>query len=304
QKARERIIADREQNIELTKGPLLKVTLFRLQQEKYALSLILHHIVCDAISMDVMIRELLEYYGAFSQDGNDPFNPLNIHYKDFAQWQNKELSGEKLEKLKEYWRRQLEGELPELELPIDNPYPGEITNQGGEYSPDIDEELTLKLKALGKQNGATLFMVLLAALKTLLYHFTGQSDIVIGTFVTGREHTDLEEQIGFYLNTLALRTRFDPGDTYLDLLINVKTVLLEAYKHQMYPFDNVVADLRIKREAGRSPVFDVVVDMKYLTPQKDPVENIKIHRFETGSGKVKYILALDIAEGKNNLNIN
>jgi syringomycin synthetase protein SyrE len=246
---------------DLSIGPLLRVKLLTVARYRYVFLFTMHHIISDAVSMQVLFREVFLLYNSMKKGGGNPLKPLKIQYKDYTAWQNNRLKGEQLEKLKCYWFEQLSAPLPTLELPFDHPRPQVLTFNGAEFSFTVDELLTRQLKAIGEQHDATLFMVLLTALKGLLFRYSGQTDIVVGTVIAGREHADLYDQIGFYLNTLALRTRFNPEDSFAVLLKKVRHVCLEAYDHQLYSFDRLVGQLGIRRDVSRNPIFDVMVDM-------------------------------------------
>jgi len=243
----------------LAEGPLLRAGLIQTGDQQWVFTYMMHHIISDGWSMGVLINELLVLYNAFSNGMSNPFPPLNIHYKDYAAWQQQQLSGESLQQHANYWLKQMEGELPVLDLPGDKPRPAVKTYNGGRTAIMINPIINQQLKALCQEQGGTLFMGLVAAINTVLYKYTGQQDIILGTQIAGRINEELESQIGFYLNTLALRTRFDGTDTFKNLLAKVKQVTLGAYQHQVYPFDELVNALPLQRDLGRNPLFDVSV---------------------------------------------
>jgi amino acid adenylation domain-containing protein len=240
---------------DLKNGPLLKAGLWQMADDKWVFMYVLHHIISDGWSMNILIKELLHYYNSEP----DQLPSLRIQYKDYAVWQQEQLNGELLAAHKEYWLSQFAGELPVLELPADKVRPAVKTYNGRMLHHSINAETSKGIKAFTQEQGGTLFMGLLAAVNALLYRYTGQEDIIIGTAVAGREHADLEDQIGFYVNTLALRTRFNGADTYTDLLSKVKEVTLDAYKYQAYPFDELVDQLDLDRDLSRNALFDVMV---------------------------------------------
>ena len=259
---KERIEKEAFEPFDLTAGPLLRAAVYRIADAKWVLFCNMHHIISDGWSMDIILDELLLLYHAHTHGQVNPLPPLRIQYKDFAAWQQEQLNGETLQRHKAYWLKQFEGEVPVLQLTGDNVRPAEKTFNGGVVTRWIDAKASEELRALGSEQGATLFMGLLALVNILLYRYTGQQDIVIGTPVAGRQHADLERQIGCYNNTLALRTRFRGEDTYSELLRNIKHLTLEAYEHQAYPFDELVRSLDLKRDLSRSAVFDVILDMQ------------------------------------------
>jgi tyrocidine synthetase III len=250
-------IVDGEVNMafDLATGPLLRAGLYQVKDDKWLFTYTMHHIISDAWSMDILIKELLSLYNGEDQ----MLTPLRIQYKDYAAWQQEQLSGDALRDHKAYWLKQFEGELPVLQLPGDRSRPAVKTYAGGMVSKRINARLNNAIKTLGQEQGSTLYMCLLAAVNTLLYRYTSQEDIIIGTSIASREHADLEEQIGFYVNTLALRTPFNGDDSFNELLKRVKKVTLEGYEHQLYPFDELVNELQLQRDMSRSSLFDVMV---------------------------------------------
>jgi amino acid adenylation domain-containing protein len=222
----------------------------------------MHHIISDGWSMSVLIRELLSLYNACDQGVANPLPALRIHYKDYAVWQQEELSDSRAGH-HAYWMEQFSGELPVLDVINDYPRPPIKTYAGAVVGKQLDPQLSAGLQALGREQGCTLFMVLLAGVNALLYRYTGKEDIIIGTPVAGREHADLEDQIGFYVNTLAIRTRFEGNASFRSLLSATKKVTLGAYAHQLYPFGELVESLQLQRDMSRNPLFDVQVILSH-----------------------------------------
>src|SRR5258708_6745925 len=243
----------------LATGPLLRTVLLQVQEDKWVFIYVMHHIISDAWSMSILIDELLQLYNAHRQGLENPLKPLLIQYKDYAAWQREQLNGDRLQEHKAWWLKQLEGDLPVLDLPADRPRPAVKTYNGDAISKFINPDLSRQFKAMLQEQDGTLFMGLLAAVNGLLYRYTGQKDIIIGSPIAGREHVDLEDEIGFYVNTLALRTRFKNTDSYKDLVENIKRTTLGAYEHQLYPFDELVDELQLHRDISRNPLFDVQV---------------------------------------------
>jgi tyrocidine synthetase-3 len=246
----------------LTTGPLLRASLFRMNDSRWVFSYVMHHIISDGWSMNILVKELLQLYTAYAGGAANPLTPLRIQYKDYAAWQQQQIRGEGLHGHKEYWLKQFEGDIPVLELPSDKPRPAMKTYNGRKMHVGLDAELGQGLRALSQQQGGTLFMGILAAVKALLYRYTGQGDIVVGTPTAGRAHADLEDQIGFYVNTLPLRSRFSGEQSFQQLLDHVKQVMFEAYEHQVYPFDELVEALNLRRDISRNPLFDVLVGLQ------------------------------------------
>ncbi|MCW3465952.1 non-ribosomal peptide synthetase [Chitinophaga nivalis] len=244
---------------DLAAGPLLRADLYQVADHQWVFSYVMHHIISDGWSMQVLIQELLQSYNARMTGKAAALKPLRIQYKDYAAWQQGQLSGENLQAHSHYWQQQFEGPLPVLELPADKPRPAIKTYNGGSVQKVLDPEVGKALQAFCQEQGTTLFMGLLAAVKVLLYRYTQQEDIVVGSPIAGREHPDLEDQIGFYVNTLPLRSRFSGDTCYRELLAQVKQVTLGAYEHQVYPFDELVGALQIPHDISRHPLFDIVV---------------------------------------------
>ncbi|MEE9385054.1 MAG: MupA/Atu3671 family FMN-dependent luciferase-like monooxygenase [Nannocystaceae bacterium] len=239
----------------LADGPLIRTGLLRLEDELHILYVVAHHAVSDGWSLGVMLRELTGAYAALA-DGLDPtLEPLPIQYGDFSEWQRSMLSGTELERQVEYWRGCLGGDLPVLEMPTDSPRPAIRSHHGAMLRAQWSREVSGPLEALAQQEGATFFMVLLAAFNVLLYRYTGQEDLIVGTPIANRTSPETEPLIGFFANTLALRTELGGQPSFRELLRRVKTACLEAYAHQDLPFQKLVEVLRPRRDMSRTPVY-------------------------------------------------
>ncbi|RLJ80980.1 non-ribosomal peptide synthetase [Pedobacter alluvionis] len=244
---------------DLATGPLIRIVLVRSGEEEWILACTMHHIISDGWSAGILVNELRTLYNHYVNGNLLPLPPLNIQYKDYAVWQQELLSGTAMGQHRGYWLKQFEDGIPVLNLPTDKSRPSLKSFKGGTVTTSINASLTAGLKALLQLEGQTLFMGITALINALFYKYTNQEDIVIGTPVAGRDHADLEEQIGFYVNTLALRTRFDARKGFVALLANVKEMMLGAYEHQVYPFDELVYDLNLKRDLSRGSLFDVMI---------------------------------------------
>ena len=257
--ARARQITDTEarQPFDLEAGPLLRAQLLRLAAEEHLLLLNVHHIVSDGWSMGVLWRELSSGYNAFVS-GHAPDLPrLPIQYADYAVWQREWLQGEVLEGQLAYWKEKL-ADLSTLELPTDRPRPPVPSYQGAHLTFDLPAPLTQALKELGRREGATLFMTLLAAFQVLLHRYSGQEDIAVGTPIAGRGRTELEGLIGFFVNTLVLRSDLAGNPAFTELLARVRETALGAYTHQDLPFEKLVEELSPSRDISRNPLFQVM----------------------------------------------
>jgi len=248
----------------LEKGPLWRVRLLHLAQGNYLFLFTIHHIVADFLSLEVISRELPAIYRSLENGQLPGLPPLAIQYRDYTAWQEERLTGQFSDRLYRYWQGQLSGRLPLLDLPYDRERQKNPAYAGESMTIVIPAEVVGALRALADRHGISLFMALLAAVYGLFFHYSGQTDIIIGTPVSGREHADCEGQVGFFLNMLPLRLVFSAGHSFTALLGLVREMTLAAYEHQAYPFDRLVADLGIARNPGRSPLFDVVVDMLNL----------------------------------------
>ena len=272
------------QPLNLSSGPLLRAILYRVEDEKWVFAYSLHHIISDGWSMNILIHELLLFYNGYVREERLTLAPLRIQYKDYASWQQEQLQQGAFQAHKEYWLKQFEGGIPILELPVDRPRAAVKTYNGATVSMHIGQGLTEGIKALSQEEGTTLFMGLMALLNVLLFKYTHQKDIVIGRVVAGREHADLEDQIGFYVNTLALRTKFTEDDTYRTLLKTVRKVTLGGYEHQAYPFDALVDALDNIFNTSRSPLFDVMMELRDNYIERDAslqkLDNIRVGAYK------------------------
>ncbi|MEG4504363.1 amino acid adenylation domain-containing protein [Microcoleus sp. F6_B4] len=239
---------------DLAAGPLFKVTLLQLSETEYILLLNLHHIVADGWSIGVLIRELGMLYTAFVKNGISHLPALPVQYADFAEWQHQWLQGEVLETQLAYWRQQLNG-ITALNLPTDRQRPAVPSYRGAKQSIALSPALSEALKSLSQQESATLFITLLAAFQTLLYRYTGQVDVAVGTPIANRNQSEIEALIGFFVNSLVLRADLSGNPTFRELLHRVKNVAMAAYAHQDLPFEKLVEELHPDRELSRNPLF-------------------------------------------------
>ncbi|MBS1664518.1 MAG: amino acid adenylation domain-containing protein [Bacteroidetes bacterium] len=244
---------------DLAAGPLFRATLFRTGADRWIFVYVMHHIISDGWSKRILIGELLQVYNALREGRDMDRKSLRIQYKDYAAWQQQQLGGESLMEQRNWWTHLFHGELPVVDLPSDKKRPALKTYNGERLNADFSSSLEKSLKTFCHGQGCTLFMGLVAAVDLLIYRYTGLKDIIIGTPVTGRNHRELEEQIGFYANTLALRTTFTEEDSFRSLLLKVKRVTTGAFERQNYPFDRLVSDLGLQRDMGRNPLFDIQV---------------------------------------------
>jgi amino acid adenylation domain-containing protein len=246
---------------DLSTGPLIRGRLLRLSAEEHVLLVTQHHIISDAWSIGVLVREVSALYAAFIQGQADPLPALTIQYADYAAWQRQWLQGEVLQQQLAFWREHLTGAPTLLELPTDRPRPPVQSHAGGVVPVQLSAELTAGLRAISKRHGTTVFMTLLAGWSALLSRLSGQSEVVIGTPVANRQHAEVEGLIGFFVNTLALRVDLGPDPRVSELLSQVKGVTLGGSTHQDVPFEQVVEALQPARSLGHSPLFQVMLTL-------------------------------------------
>ncbi|MFV8348040.1 condensation domain-containing protein, partial [Flavobacterium sp. ZB4P13] len=247
---------------DLKQGPLVRTSLIELKKNNFIFFLSMHHIIGDGWSMELLISEVVRIYNSLLEGKEADLPELNIQYKDYAVWINESLQQEKHQKAEDFWMEQFSGDLPVLNLPSFKTRPSIKTYNGASFTHEFPKTFLDKLKGFSEKYQSTLFMTLMTGVKVLLHKYSGQDDIILGTPIAGREHSDLENQIGLYLNTLAIRTQFKENATFLDLLKQEKTTLLGAYAHQAYPFDELVGKLNLKRDMSRSALFDVLVTLQ------------------------------------------
>ncbi len=241
---------------DLASGPLLRVKLLRLGEDQYGLLQTIHHIVYDAWSSGIFARDLSHFYSAIVKGETPAVQPLSIQYGDFAIWQHERFQADEFNDGLEYWKRQLADLIP-LQMPAAHPRPAMQTHRGGKKSFVLNEALTAAIKTLSRNENATLFMTLLAAFQTLLHRYTGQDDIAVGTAIDGRPQRETEDVIGFFLNTLVMRTQFAGEPTFRELLERVREVCLGAFHHRDLPFEKLVEALHPERNLSCNPFFGV-----------------------------------------------
>ncbi|MGB7949772.1 MAG: condensation domain-containing protein, partial [Candidatus Binatia bacterium] len=241
---------------DLSRDLPLRALLLRLGENEHMFLVVKHHIASDGWSSGVLWRELSALYRAFASGESSPLAELPIQYADYALWQREWLQGELLERQLSYWKKQLDG-IGTLQLPTDRPRPSVRSDQGKHQTVVLSEQLRQELTALSRQQGATLFMTLLAAFQTLLYRYTGQEDIAVGCPIAGRTRQELEGLIGFFVNTLVMRIDFSGNPTFRGLLARVREVALGAYGHQDLPFEKLVEELQPERNLSYTPLFQV-----------------------------------------------
>ncbi|HEU5367284.1 MAG TPA: amino acid adenylation domain-containing protein, partial [Ktedonobacterales bacterium] len=266
QRARERINAERAKPFDLAQGPLLRINLLRLAEREHILLLLLHHIISDGWSDEVILRDLTSLYSAFSAGQPSPAPELPIQYADYAIWQRERLQNEQMQRLLTYWKQQLAGAPAVLDLPTDHPRPSIQTFKGAERFFELPAALTERLQALSQQEHASHFMTLLAAFQALLARYTGREDIIVGSPIANRNRPETEGLIGFLVNMLVLRANFSGNPSFRALLRQVRKTALEAYEHQELPFEKLVEALQPERSLSYSPLFQVFFALENAIP--------------------------------------
>ncbi len=286
--------------MDLTRGPLIRTTLLRLSDQEHVLLLTVNHIVSDGWSADVFVKELAALYEAFSSGAPSPLPDLPLQYADFAVWQRQWLQGETLDKLLSYWKQKLSGSLSVLDLPSDRPRPPVQTTRGKTYWFVLPHDLCETLKAFSYQEGVTLFSVLLAAFKVLLFRYTGQTDILLGSPMASRNQGDLEKLIGFFANTIVLRTDLSGNPSFRQLLKQMHETSLEALEHQALPFKKLVEELQPERNRSQSPLFQVLFALQ-TPPQLPQLPSLSLSVLEPEVKTAKFDLSLAMMEKEQQL---
>ncbi len=297
QKVRATAEADARAPFDLSKAPLLRTELLKLSGEEHVMLFNMHHIISDGWSISIMVREVAVLYESLIKEEPAPLPELDIQYADFAHWQRNWLSGEVLEKQIDYWKNELAGIPPLLELPTDRPRPAVQTFNGAVKNITIPAELSAALRKLSQEQGVTLFMTLMAAFQSLLHRYSSQDDVVVGSPIANRTNSAIENLIGFFVNTLIFRAAFSAGLTYEDLLRQVREAALGAYAHQDLPFEKLVEELQPDRDMSHAPIFQVAFVLQNLPPQQSvDLPDLTMQALEADNATAKYDLTLTMTD--------
>ena len=294
-------VKEGEQPFDLTRGPLVRAQVLRVTEEDHRLFLTMHHIVSDGWSLNVLLSELMTCYNARATGVAARLPRLPIQYADYAAWQQLWLQGEVLAKQMDYWRRQHYAAPALLELPGDHPRPSTQTFKGAVHSFKVSSATIDSLRRLCRQESATMFMVLLAAFDVLLSRYSGQDDIVVGTSVAGRNRSELERLIGFFINTLVLRTDLSGKPTFRELVSRVREISLGAYAHQDIPFEKIVEELQPQRDLSHTPVFQVMFELHNAPANTSDLSELTIRSMEIDGGTSKFDISIALQEVANGL---
>ncbi len=299
--ARRQAFDEGDRPFDLTEGPLLRATLLRLDDEDHLLLLTMHHIVSDGWSLGLLLGELATFYKARLTGVASRLPGLAIQYADYAAWQQGWLQGEVLANQMDYWRRQLDAAPALLQLPSDRPRASTQSFRGAIHSFTVSNSTTESLRRLCREETATMFMVLLAAFDVLLSRYSGQDDLVIGTPVAGRNRSEFERLVGFFINTVVLRTDLSGNPTFRELVGRVREVSLGAYAHQDLPFEKIVEELHPQRDLSHTPVFQVMFSLQNTPADAPAFPELTIRAMEVDSGTSKFDLTLDLQEASTGL---
>ncbi len=281
---------------DLAHGPIIRASLLRLGEHEHILLLCTHHIVSDAWSAGILFRELEALYNAFSTGQPSPLAPLPIQYADYAEWQRNWLQGEVLETQLLYWKKQLQDATGILDLPTDRPCAAGQLSRGAYKVHALSSGLSNRLAELSKREGATLFMTLLAAFQTLLWRYSNQDDIVVGSPIAGRNRVEIEDLIGFFINTLVLRANVSGNPTFRALLDQVKQTAVGAYARQDLPFEKLVEELQPQRDLKRNPLFQVMFQFQNAAPPQPHLNGLSTKRVKIPTETAKFDLLLLVRE--------
>jgi len=282
----------------------MRLRVLELEREEHIVVLTMHHIVSDAWSIGVLVREMGALYEAISAGETSLLPELEIQYADYAVWQRKYLAGTVLEEHLGYWKKQLSGKLPVLDLPVDHLRPPVPSYRGAAKSFTLSIELFQSLRILCRQERVTLFMLLLAAFKTLLYKYTAQEDIIVGTAVANRSRVEVEPLIGFFVNMLPLRTDLSGNPGFTELLKRVRDVAIGGYAHQDMPFEKLVKEIQPERTVREMPLFNVAFGVQNAPEEELKLNGIEVRPIVTEQGDARYDLTLWVREGIQGLRVN
>lgn len=302
-RALDMLLEEARRTFSLSEGPLLRASLLRLTSDEHIILVNLHHIVTDGWSTAILIGEIVTRYEATIGGKPSPLPELPIQYADYAQWQRTWMKGAAFAAEMQYWRKQLGGRLPKLELPGDYPRPSAQDYSGSSHVAILDKRMAEALAALSRREGATLFMTLLAAFKTLLYRYTGQEDVVLGTAISGRNQVETEKLIGFFVNTLVLRSDLSGQPTFLEVVRRVKEVSLGAFANQSVPFEKLVEELKPERNLGKNPLFEIMFNFGNMPRKTVDLEELSLSLVELTELQARHAVTLYADESVDQINL-
>ncbi|WP_097004911.1 non-ribosomal peptide synthetase [Lacrimispora amygdalina] len=275
---------------DLSKAPLLRAGLVKTGENRHVLLFDMHHIISDGVSLEILIREFSTLY-----EGKE-LNPLRLQYRDYSAWQNQMYGDGTLKKQEEYWMKTFEGDIPVLNMPLNYQRPAVQSFEGDRVRFHLSQDISRKLQVVAKDNGATMYMVLLAAYNTLLYKYTGQEDIIVGSPIAGRPHADLQNIIGMFVNTLAMRNYPRGEKTFQEFLAEVREMALGAYENQDYPFEELVEKLKLKRDVSRNALFDAFFALQSVDTAAFAMNGLEMMPYSYDVKMSKFDIALTARE--------
>ncbi len=303
---RQYIDGDKLKAFDLENGPLLKAVLFQTSNDEYIFYYNMHHIISDDWSMEVLIKDTISYYEALLSETAPNLYPLDIQYKDYSVWQAKQKVSDSYKEHRAYWLDKFSGELPILNLVSNVVRPKVKTNNGKFLKTYILPETKAAIDSFVLDNGGSLFMTLLTAWNLLLYKYTSQKDVVIGASLAGRDHADLENQIGFYIKTLAIRNQINPNENTIDFYKRVTESVLSDFVYNQYPYDTLVEELDMVRDISRNPLFDIMITLQNASKNNNIGAGQKITNdiVDLGESKSKFDLDIEFIEIDNSIGFN
>jgi len=275
---------DASRAFDLTSGPFVRIILLRLAEQEHLICFTIHHIATDGWSLGIFGQELMLLYGAFSRGESSPLPDLSVQYRDFVAWQQQHLAGERLERLLDYWKRELDGAPRLLELPTDRPRPPVMTFRGAHKSFDLSASLLTSLKEMSRREGVTLFMTLMTAFQTWLHLSSGQEEILVGNNIANRPRIEFEPVQGIFVNTLVLRTKFSGDPSLREVLTQVRRVALAAYEHQDLPFERLVKEVQPRLSPAHAPVVQVGFSMRNMLRTSLELPDLRMRPCEIDTG--------------------
>ena len=282
---------------DLQSGPMFRAKLVKLSADEHVVALLMHHIATDGWSAGILRQELFAFYESFAAGQPAALAPLTLQYADYALWQRAHLEGAALDRQLNYWKQHLQDAPPSIDLPTDRPRPAVQTYRGASRVVVFPLDLLVGLKGVNRKEGTTLFMTALAAFNVLLSRYSGQEDIVVGSAIAGRTHSETEKLIGLFVNTLALRTDLSGNPTFRDLLRRVRETTVNAYAHQDVPFERVVEEINPIRDSSRSPLYQVMLLLQNTPSQKAGMSGLEMTSFGSGTETSQMDLILSLSEG-------
>ena len=303
EEARRFLEAEARRPFDLQRGPLLRVQLLRLGAADHFLFINMHHMISDAWSFGIFMKEVAELYRGFGGGAPASLRDLPVQYADFASWQRESLAGVAFEEQLKYWKTQLAGPIPALNLPFDHPRPAIPSQRGETLFFSFPKRLTESLKALSRGEDATLFMTVLAGFATLLHRYTGLEDLVVGSPLSGRDRVETEQLIGFFINTHGLRVDLRGDPTFVELIGRVRELTLAAYANQSVPFERVVQSLQPDRTPGQHALFQVVFGLQTAFTEDWPMPGLETTRVELETGTSKFDWTVLLTETRRDLGL-